>query len=379
MRSQRAGAVDGKTAGVMIAGSAGLLVGPTMRRRRLGTELRRLRENGGYRLEDVAAKLDVAPSTLSRIETGKAPARTSYVHTMLDFYGVGDREEREYLVDLAREGQRKGWWAGYDDLLPQGMDSYLGLEGDARKICTFTVQTVPGLLQTRGFGRANRPAENALRPRGGSRGMTRTKDDTVISVADVQGAGGVAARAAEVIADALSMRDFDICEPGQPGSAFLQVTNVCGARCELTVYDSGRLDWEYRHQDGDRSDPCLLAAMTLRLLGGDHPRTGSAHVTHHPQQTLKGQVGRAAADQGMQVCQNVLDKDAQLFEVYAEIPVTNPARPDRGTVRIADDGLICWHCQVHHPGHPENGLEIGEITTTLAQALTAARQANLVP
>ena len=38
---------------------------------------RRLREARLLRLEDVAARLGVAPSTLSRIETGLAPARTS--------------------------------------------------------------------------------------------------------------------------------------------------------------------------------------------------------------------------------------------------------------------------------------------------------------
>jgi 3-keto-L-gulonate-6-phosphate decarboxylase len=59
------------------------------------------------RLEDVAVKLGVAPtSTVSRIETGKAPARTWYVNLMLDLYGVEDPEVRRRLVDLAREGQR---------------------------------------------------------------------------------------------------------------------------------------------------------------------------------------------------------------------------------------------------------------------------------
>jgi transcriptional regulator with XRE-family HTH domain len=138
-----------------------VLLGPTIRRRRLGAELRRLRESRGLRLEDVAVKLGVAPSTLSRIETGKAPARTSYVHTMLGMYGIDDPEQQRRLVDLAREGQRKGWWAGYDDLLPTGTGDYLGLEADAGKICTFAVQAIPGLLQTANYAaaviRASRP------------------------------------------------------------------------------------------------------------------------------------------------------------------------------------------------------------------------------
>src|SRR5580693_8015183 len=86
-----------------------VLAGPTIRRRRLGTDLRRLREARSLKLEEVAVHLGVAPSTLSRIETGKAPTRTSYLAVMLDLYGVTDASQRALLADLAREGQRRGW------------------------------------------------------------------------------------------------------------------------------------------------------------------------------------------------------------------------------------------------------------------------------
>jgi transcriptional regulator with XRE-family HTH domain len=62
-------------------------IGPTVRRRRLGTELRRLREANSIKLEEVAEQLGVAPSTLSRIETGKAPTRSAYLSEMLKLYG----------------------------------------------------------------------------------------------------------------------------------------------------------------------------------------------------------------------------------------------------------------------------------------------------
>ena len=129
-------------------------LGPTIRRRRLGTDLRRLREARSLRLEDVAARLEVAPSTLSRIETGKAPTRTSYLTVMLDLYGVDDPDQRERMADMAREGQRKGWWAQCDDLLPPGVGSYLGLEAAASAICSFAIDVVPGLVQTRGYATA---------------------------------------------------------------------------------------------------------------------------------------------------------------------------------------------------------------------------------
>jgi transcriptional regulator with XRE-family HTH domain len=131
-----------------------VLAGPTVRRRRLGTDLRRLREQRSLRLEEVASQLGVAPSTLSRIETGKTPTRTSYLVLMLDLYGVDDADRRRLFIDLAREGQRKGWWVRFDDLLPAGSGNYLGLEAEAAALRTFQVQIVPGLLRTRDYGRA---------------------------------------------------------------------------------------------------------------------------------------------------------------------------------------------------------------------------------
>jgi len=131
-----------------------VLAGPTIRRRRLGADLRRLREASSLKLEDVAERLGVAQSTLSRIETGKAPTRTSYLAIMLDLYGVTDQAQRTQFTDLAREGQRKGWWTGFDELLPAGMDRYLGLEAEASAVLAYQLHLVPGLLQTEDYARA---------------------------------------------------------------------------------------------------------------------------------------------------------------------------------------------------------------------------------
>jgi len=131
-----------------------MTTGPTVRRRRLGTELRRLREANGFKLEEVAAQLGVAPSTLSRIETGKAPTKSAYLSQMLETYGVTDSEQRQVLVDMAREGHRKGWWAAYDDVLPSGFDIYVGLEAETAAVRGYEISVVHGLLQTPDYARA---------------------------------------------------------------------------------------------------------------------------------------------------------------------------------------------------------------------------------
>ena len=128
-------------------------IGPTVRRRRLGSELRRLREAHSFKLEEAADQLGLAASTLSRIETGKAPTRTAYLTTMFEMYGVDDQSQRQVLIEMAREGHRKGWWAVYDDVLPTGFDVYVGLEAEAAALRVFEDQVVHGLLQTESYAR----------------------------------------------------------------------------------------------------------------------------------------------------------------------------------------------------------------------------------
>jgi len=129
-------------------------LGPTVRRRRLGAELRRLREGHSLKLEEVAEELSLAPSTLSRIETGKAPTKSAYLMAMLDMYKVDDLAARKVLIDMAREGHRKGWWSIYDDVLPSGFDIYVGLEAEAQGLRSYETDLVHGLLQTTDYALA---------------------------------------------------------------------------------------------------------------------------------------------------------------------------------------------------------------------------------
>src|SRR3954470_21782550 len=82
---------------------------PTIRRRRLGAELRRHREAAGVTIDVVAERLGFSPSKVSRIETGHNSATPRDVAELLTFYGVQTREAEE-LVQIAREARQKGWW-----------------------------------------------------------------------------------------------------------------------------------------------------------------------------------------------------------------------------------------------------------------------------
>ena len=126
---------------------------PTIRRKRLTIELRRLREQAGLTCEDVGQRLECSGTRISRIETGRIGARPGDVRELLEIYGVTGAGA-DALVQLARDARRKGWWHTYGPVLPPWFEAYIGLESDAARLCDFQPMVVPGLLQTEAYARA---------------------------------------------------------------------------------------------------------------------------------------------------------------------------------------------------------------------------------
>jgi transcriptional regulator with XRE-family HTH domain len=134
---------------------------PTVRRKRLGIELRRLREEAGFTCEDVGRQLECSGTRISRIETGRINVRPGDVREMLEIYGVTSTEA-DSLVQLAREARRKGWWHTYGRVLPTWFEAFVGLESEAVRLRDFQPLVMPGLLQTEEYARAVlRAAPNA--------------------------------------------------------------------------------------------------------------------------------------------------------------------------------------------------------------------------
>jgi transcriptional regulator with XRE-family HTH domain len=126
---------------------------PSIRRKRLIIELRRLREQTGLTCEEVGAQLECSGTRISRIETGKIGVRPGDVRELLEVYGVTG-PDADALVQLAREARRKGWWHTYGSLLPDWFEAYVGLESEAVKFRDFQPMVIPGLLQTQDYARA---------------------------------------------------------------------------------------------------------------------------------------------------------------------------------------------------------------------------------
>jgi transcriptional regulator with XRE-family HTH domain len=125
----------------------------TVRRRRLALELRRQREAAKLTCEEVGERLECSASKISRIETGRVSVSPRDVRDMLEIYGT-PADDRESLVQLARESRQKGWWHAWADSMQPHLATYLGLESDASEMRVYQTHRIPGLLQTEDYARA---------------------------------------------------------------------------------------------------------------------------------------------------------------------------------------------------------------------------------
>ncbi|MCX5381873.1 helix-turn-helix transcriptional regulator [Streptomyces sp. NBC_00083] len=126
-------------------------VNPTVRRRRLGQELRRLRELKGMTAEEVAERLLVSQSKISRLENGRRSISQRDVRDLCGVYEVEDHRIVDSLMQMAKDSRQQGWWHAFGDI-PYSV--YIGLETDAASLRVYDPQVVPGLLQTRQYAEA---------------------------------------------------------------------------------------------------------------------------------------------------------------------------------------------------------------------------------
>ncbi|HXT42611.1 MAG TPA: helix-turn-helix transcriptional regulator [Pseudonocardiaceae bacterium] len=139
------------------------LRGPVVPRRRLGAELRALREQAGLTIDEVAKALECSVSKVSRLETGQGIPYRRDVRDLLDRYRITDQAHRDRLMRWVREGNRQGWWDDFSDvlgpdpeepLLPDNLSRYVALEQDASEVRSFEAIVLHGLLQTEAYARA---------------------------------------------------------------------------------------------------------------------------------------------------------------------------------------------------------------------------------
>jgi transcriptional regulator with XRE-family HTH domain len=128
--------------------------GPTVLRMLLGSQLRELREAAGISPDQAGYEIRGSRSKISRLEHGRVGFKERDVSDLLTLYGLREGDRREHMLLLARQANNQGWWAKYDDVLPDWFETYVGLEQATSLIRTYELQFVPGLFQTEDYARA---------------------------------------------------------------------------------------------------------------------------------------------------------------------------------------------------------------------------------
>lgn len=127
---------------------------PTVRRRRLGLVLRKMREDQGLTIPDAAQQLGWNRTTLDRIENGGgAWPKLRNTEALLDLYGIVGAG-RDEAIELTRQARQRGWWHPLGAALTSEYATYIGLEAEATVIRNFELVVVPGLFQTRDYAHA---------------------------------------------------------------------------------------------------------------------------------------------------------------------------------------------------------------------------------
>jgi transcriptional regulator with XRE-family HTH domain len=126
---------------------------PTVRQKRLGAELRKMRLAAGVSTEYAAGLLGIDRTRLSNMESGIRPFSPERIRTLACNYACSDESYVNALVAMA-EHRERGWWEHYRGSLPAGLLDIAELEWHATRVRTAQVMHVPGLLQTEEYARA---------------------------------------------------------------------------------------------------------------------------------------------------------------------------------------------------------------------------------
>jgi transcriptional regulator with XRE-family HTH domain len=123
------------------------------RQRRLGYELKQLRERAGLNAGEAAERIGMGRAQLSQIETAKTTILTERLQELCRLYGCTNKAYIEALITLS-EATGKGWWSAYKNRIGSGALDLAELEAGSTQLRAHESLLIPGLLQTEAYTRA---------------------------------------------------------------------------------------------------------------------------------------------------------------------------------------------------------------------------------
>jgi transcriptional regulator with XRE-family HTH domain len=121
---------------------------PTVSRRWLALEMRRLRKENRLSQATVAKALGCQVPKVSLMENGQRALQDADLEILLDLFKAADDSRQQYLDEL-KNTHELGWWEKYDEAtLDPWLSNFIGLEQGAARIRAYQPAVVHGLLQT---------------------------------------------------------------------------------------------------------------------------------------------------------------------------------------------------------------------------------------
>ncbi|MFB7907373.1 helix-turn-helix domain-containing protein [Kitasatospora sp. NPDC001309] len=126
---------------------------PTLRQRRLGTELRRMREQAGFGSSELGRTVGMSPAQVTQMESGRIGISVDRLHTIAAACACANRPLIDALAGIVTE-RGKGWWEEYREVLTADFLEVAEIENYATTLSTCTTAYIPGLLQTGAYASA---------------------------------------------------------------------------------------------------------------------------------------------------------------------------------------------------------------------------------
>jgi transcriptional regulator with XRE-family HTH domain len=136
---------------------------PSALRWLIGTELRRYRRSASLAASAAAALLNCAESKISHMESGRYRQSPEDVAALMSFYKAG-QVDADRLVSLAARDDESTWWAPFSDIVPDWLQTFVGLEHLADSEFTYEPLVLPGLLQIEDYAAALTASSRRVRP-----------------------------------------------------------------------------------------------------------------------------------------------------------------------------------------------------------------------
>ncbi|WKX72571.1 helix-turn-helix transcriptional regulator [Streptomyces sp. XD-27] len=125
---------------------------PSERQRRLGAELRKLRNRAGLSGDQAAVILDADRARISNIEAGRIDVSRNRLYKLLREYGCPDGPLFDGLMEMAQE-LGKGWWDEFRDAMGRNALDLAELESRSTAIRMHQPLFIPGMFQTEDYAR----------------------------------------------------------------------------------------------------------------------------------------------------------------------------------------------------------------------------------